>query len=527
MNSSRSSLGEKVERAIAFIAGLGPWPFILLAIVDRAILTGLFGSRYVSTDDAIIWSAAVDYGQGLFRGPYYYGQNYGPMLEALVAAPFTRLGLSMFWLMPAVSSLLALLPYWSFSLWHHRHGRHKAALLFALLPLLMPVEFGMMTTLPRGFITGLAPLALLPWILDVRRPWLRSALTGLVVASAWAINPNSVIFSVAYLVWYLLASVRPIVQTGLVVLGALPALLAHLSAQAWCLEHADRLIHRLEQALPTFDLPRILESIQNLDAHFRWLMPVVWPLPQLLALGLLALVLFTFRERRMALALGLLASLFVILASFTMDKVHDGWGTVFYPLSRMFLGLPLLLCWASAMLLRPGRLFSLGVFGILLIAVGFVGLRTSQTDRVARWNIHAQRDWVGVLPGDFLRSDAQRIHGISKRHGVGLIVPLPVPSLVWPQFRGYLYPVLEPELPPTYVHSNERRYWQRETFQNATVPVILFTGGDPERWNTILALDDRFIAVHDGGPDAVHVLVGNTLPADSIVRTVLDALNAH
>jgi len=110
MNSSSATLGDVANRAIALLTWLGPWPFILLATVDRAILIEIFGSRYVSTDDAIVWSAAVDYGQGLFRGPYYYGQNYGPMLEALVAAPFTRLGLPMHWLMPAVSSVLALLP---------------------------------------------------------------------------------------------------------------------------------------------------------------------------------------------------------------------------------------------------------------------------------------------------------------------------------------------------------------------------------------------------------------------------------
>ncbi|MBK6370200.1 MAG: hypothetical protein IPF64_10360 [Flavobacteriales bacterium] len=78
----------------------GPWPFILLGIVDRMILVHLFGSRYVSTDEAVQWHAAMDYSKGLFHGPFFYGQNYGPMLEALITAPFFRLGVPMYVLLP-------------------------------------------------------------------------------------------------------------------------------------------------------------------------------------------------------------------------------------------------------------------------------------------------------------------------------------------------------------------------------------------------------------------------------------------
>ena len=82
------------------------------------------------------------------------------------------------------------------------------------------------------------------------------------------------------------------------------------------------------------------------------------------------------------------------------------------------------------------------------------------------------------------------------------------------------------DLPPTYLFGNDRRYWQRDAFQDTVVPVILFTGGEAERWNSILAEDERFVAVHDGGPDAAHVLIGNTFPTDSTIQSVLDVLNA-
>lgn len=186
----------------------GPWPWIAPSVVDRFGLIYLFASRYVSTDDSVMWHAAVDFAHARFHGPYFYGQSYGPMLEALVAAPLVRTGIPLNILMPGVTSLLALLPYWSFALWFHRQGRGLAAMVVAALPVLMPVEFGLMTTMCRGFITGAAVLALLPWASNIADPNRRSLAIGCIVSIAWFVNPNSLIFSVPFLVHYLLTSER-------------------------------------------------------------------------------------------------------------------------------------------------------------------------------------------------------------------------------------------------------------------------------------------------------------------------------
>lgn len=205
-----------------------PWILLLLGLIDRAVAIILFGSRYVSTDDTIIWAAAVDYGQGLFYAPYYYGQNYGPMLEALIAAPLVRMGVPLWWSMPVVTTFLGNLPYWSFTLWHIKHRRAAAAICIAALPLLLPVEFSLMTTMSRGFITWLAPLALLPWISDLKRSSVRSALTGTVISIAWYINPNSVVFTIGYACWHVLTCRPWPKHAALTLIGLAPGVVAHL-----------------------------------------------------------------------------------------------------------------------------------------------------------------------------------------------------------------------------------------------------------------------------------------------------------
>src|SRR5690348_13762267 len=104
------------------------WPrilvvaLILLGALDRLVLLVRFGFQYTCNDDLIIWQAAVDIGHGIFRWPYFYGQDYNPVLEAWLAAPFVRLGAPLPIIMPTISSLLALLPFWSFSWWHLKKG---------------------------------------------------------------------------------------------------------------------------------------------------------------------------------------------------------------------------------------------------------------------------------------------------------------------------------------------------------------------------------------------------------------------
>ena len=83
----------------------------LLGLVDRLLLVNTFHFELSDVDQLIQWHAAQDYSNGIFHEPYFYGQDYGPMAEAFLAAPLVMLGLHSQFALPVISMLLSLLPF--------------------------------------------------------------------------------------------------------------------------------------------------------------------------------------------------------------------------------------------------------------------------------------------------------------------------------------------------------------------------------------------------------------------------------
>ncbi|HRH70163.1 MAG TPA: hypothetical protein PLB89_11700 [Flavobacteriales bacterium] len=510
------------QRLLHALVSFGPWPFILLALIERALLIAFSSSCWVSTDDAVMWHAAVDYAHGRFYGPYYYGQDYGPMLEALIAAPFARLGVPLRVLMPAVTSFLALVPYWFFAIAAHRTGHRLAATVIACMPLLLPLEYQMMTSLPRGFINGLSVLALLPVVQGTTRGTLEHVLVGAVVSVAWFVNPNSLVFSVPYVVLYLVPGSDLLHRALAVAIGTIVGIGLHHWAQAWCSAHPDRIVHHLRSTALHLDRAAIMAGLSNLDAHFRWLMPVLWPYGGMAGCSLVLLGAVAAFLRKWSLALALLIGMAFITVCFTVDKVHDGLDTVYYPLSRMFLALPLLLAWVSGKLLE-GRRYHGPVFlaGAILVCACFV-VRCARMEKTSHAQVASQKQWIDVGWMDLRISDARRVKEVSDRYGVGLAVPLP--AKIAPAFRAYLYPVLEPGPPATYLYGFERRYWVRELYASKVVGTILFAGGSEEAWETLMTKDGRIALVDGTGPDKLYVIRNNDLATDELLVYVMREL---
>src|SRR5687767_13455783 len=83
----------------------------LLVITERMIVLLKFGFVYTDSDQTIQWLGLKEYSQGIFHEPRFYGQAYNSMLEALFAVPFYKMGVPAHIILPIITSLLALLPY--------------------------------------------------------------------------------------------------------------------------------------------------------------------------------------------------------------------------------------------------------------------------------------------------------------------------------------------------------------------------------------------------------------------------------
>lgn len=493
------------------------FPLLALGILVRAYILAAFGFNRVSEDDAIIWTAAVDYGHLIFRWPYFYGQDYGVMLEALLAAPFARLGIPLNILMPTVTSLLALVPFWSFAAWHRRQGRPLTALVFLSMPLLLPAEYGLMTTLTRGFVPGIALLALLPWTLCFRSRHWQALAIGSVAGAAAFVNPNSLAFSSAFLGWLVFNGRPRFASAVMACLGMLPFLGLHLAAQAYCRARPERVVHAVNGGQLDFRPGELVpESFGMLDAHFQWLFPLP-PYNGTLAFALLcALALWHLLLRNSPLGVGLFAALLLIVASFAFPKVHDGFSNLYFPYSRMYLAMPLLLCWGLGTVDRHVAAPRWSMF------LGLAACILASTATLYRTPALAAAGIPGFIPVNEIklahaRSDLSRLIGLKQEHAVGLVTGSgDWNEVVNVRLRCYLYPLLNPAFGPTYMHG-DRRYWQHDQYGGAVVPNLMLID-EPENvranWPSSYG---KLIDVSDSLSGPVHILIGNTLPTDSLI----------
>ena len=142
---------------------------VVLFLLDRAFLFGDFAIRLADDDQALMWTATVEYAHLHVPEPRFFGQTYNTMLEAAVAVPFWCLGMPVWVAVPLATSLLYSAAMLGMAWLAARRSAWLSALLLCLWPLLAPTALGVVATMPRGFVTAL-PLAVLAIALQARTP---------------------------------------------------------------------------------------------------------------------------------------------------------------------------------------------------------------------------------------------------------------------------------------------------------------------------------------------------------------------
>jgi hypothetical protein len=493
---------------------------MVLVLIERVVLLFVFGFRYTGTDDVILWEMARDYGNGFFPEPYLYGQNYNPVLEALLGAPFVRSGVHPSIVLPIITSLLALAPFFSFALWHFRRGEHRAALAFAVMPLLLPVEWDMLTTMPRGFVQGLALLAFLPWTMSIRNEKLRHTLTALVAGAAIFFNANTLVFLVPVGVVLLFEHARkPWFWIGSA-MGLMPAALAWWEARAFYLAYPYEMHHMIMGWEVQFHPFLIGQAVTRLDSHFKGLTPVLWNEGHAILWYLLLACIALFLSHRKAQAWGVAAGLAFVCFALGFYKVHDGVDSIFFARSRMFLATPLLLAWAiTGIRVRKYPPWSI-MLAIVLLAAALKAFTMPRA--IAHELTHQKGALVREQAIDEVRQRCEATKAAAWEYGADAIVTLRWPDIrVDPEphfqtyFDCYACSHLVDGLPMTYGPGYDRRAWVRNAVRDKIPREPLFVGGDPAAWQRIDDPDMTIVPL--GSQPLLHLIRNNTTPIDSII----------
>lgn len=461
------------------IAAVG---LVVLLLAGRLRLLAQFGVPWTDEDQSLLWYTARELAAGRVHEPYFYGQPYGSWLEALLAAPAIAVGRSARVALPAAASLLGTVPWLVFAAVAWRTARRLTTVAILAAGVGLALEGSMLATMPRGLVPGIA-LGSLGTAAVLWRPSSRAALAAfgllLVVAASFNLGSGLITGPVAV---HVVLSARPRQWRRLAPVGgglAAGAVL-HLSAQAFYRANPSYDVH----GTPTFsfDAGRMIENLGDLDRYLTAYAPEAARhvlVPVLLTLAVAALVVWRGRTLRVAAAAATAVVLSVVLLG--TAKANDGTASIFFPYSRVYLGLPWMLC---ALALLPGGRIErphaspglTGVVAAVLAAAGtasFVVQQATLTTRVER--LVAAADGVPpvvpVATGDLLRRCELR-RQLAVRHDVDIVVER------YDRTAAYGCDAVFGDRLTTLFPEYERRTWLLEDAERRRVDRLLVSGFD-------------------------------------------------
>lgn len=322
------------------------WQFIAMIV---ALVTGIvfirsqvlqkFGFVYTDSDQAIMWSAAVDFSKGIFHEPKFYGQNYNSMLEGLLAAPLLLLDFPAHKALPFTTTLMALFPFFMVAGVCISKDLKPQAILVLCLPLLLPVEYDFLTTMPRAFVPGIF-VASLGWVAVFYndRTWAFLAF-GFFTVTGYLLGQNSLLLSLPLGFYLWLENKKRIsfyISAGIGLIAG--GILLFLSNNFY-------VTHPTYDSRPVpdfgFSFELLKKTLTNLDELLNPVSPIFWQ-TGFLVLILLLLLIYTFYEKRQDRPMyALLLFLFCLISTFGLTKLQNGTNSIFFSSTRMLLSVPL------------------------------------------------------------------------------------------------------------------------------------------------------------------------------------------
>lgn len=171
------------------MAYISQWGILILW---RLYVYFSYNVHYTDDDQALMWYGTVHFAHGHFPEPCFFGQNYGSMLESLLAVPLYLLKCPLNYALPFVTLIISLVPFAFCSglLW--KRGRKLAAML-VLCPLFwLGWQTDVLNTVPRALISGF-PFAVIGMVLlcDPKAERIRCVLGAFFCALAFCMNQTA------------------------------------------------------------------------------------------------------------------------------------------------------------------------------------------------------------------------------------------------------------------------------------------------------------------------------------------------
>jgi hypothetical protein len=307
---------------------------VLLVLVERLRVLLQFSFRWMDEDQAVLWYVARDVASGHLREPCFPGQPYGTALEAWFAGPLVWMHVPPNVALPLVSCVLSTVPFLVWA-WLAR-GSFFWSRAILCLPLFLPLDYSVLTSMPRGFAPMLCAATLAFACMQSAKGW-TIGVGGLLAVLSYSFNESGLLLVVPTCAWLALVRRRELRFFLWSLSGGLIGAGLHWLSRAFYRWHPSYAMH------PPGKFEFFEWLLKDGLAHTGRFFDPVSPGGSFRALVCCALVLVALLIRSLSLEAILPALLWcgLTVVSLGIPKVHDGEDSLYFSVARSFLTVPL------------------------------------------------------------------------------------------------------------------------------------------------------------------------------------------
>jgi hypothetical protein len=449
---------------------------------------------FTDSDQLVLWDAANDMHHGIFHEPCFYGQAYNPLFEPLFAQPFIALGFPLQVALPLVSGILGFLPYFILGWFLFRRKKYiSAAFAFALL-LWLPIEFQVISSIPRGYIPATAFAAIGVCLGLFTKGRFRFFWFAFFSAFAFFTSENAVFLIVPAGIFLFLHQIKNPKFYIQSISGFVAALPLPLFVHWFYAVHPAYNMHELEF---TFDWDTFLENLGHTDLFFKDMTPDQGHKLLIIIAFYILFASITFYKKNIKAAISILSGLVILMFVLSFDKTQDASESLFFSAARMFLSIPvsyILFCYWAEDSFSPATVYrkaGLGIISVLLIA-GF--LSSLERNRYFQQHLfHYSRkpdaiveDWVSES-----KLFCDRTFELSKKYHSNLVI---IDN--WMVHVNYMMAALNYPV-KTLVPSYERRTWELQAEDTTTRDNFIYYPQDSTKMSKEIVKNIHFQKIDD------------------------------
>ena len=415
--------------------------FFLILIIDRTITLCYFGFVYTDIDQLIMWNGAVDYSNGIFHEPFFYGQPYNYMLESILAVPLLYANVPIYMALPIASSIISLFPFIILALALFKKQKYFLAYLCLAIPVFLPLQFNFLTTISRGFVQAhlFIPLLFIPLFNPESKK--NTTILFLVSAICFIANQSSalIIFPViTYVSSYHYKSISFYIKA----LWVIPLFIIDFLFKYYYQIHPEKVLHNISGI--RLDGQTFIDSVSNANL-FEYLFPFSISGGFIYPLIFVILAIIAFKKEMKKEFLFIVSIIFIILISFAIPKVQGSYpienAGIFFSVSRFYLTLPLLVIISSYLIFKKLHLKIFLSFILLGICIISLFIKNNPIQNTVNETI--AKTSFPIAKNQDLLLRANKLKTLSLDYDIDLIVHKMYPSWCWDNlFDSYaLYPL--------------------------------------------------------------------------------------